>query len=65
MKCRFCNVKEATVHISQMVDGSSSTVDFCEVCAKKMGVNDPSGFSLANLLTAIEALKQTDQNHRE
>jgi protein-arginine kinase activator protein McsA len=54
MKCSICSTKTASVQITQQADGSSTTVHLCKTCATKMGVNDPAGFSLATLLSAVE-----------
>lgn len=49
LKCSNCN-KEATVHLTQIVNNKIHKVDLCESCAQKKGVTDPQGFSLADLL---------------
>jgi protein arginine kinase activator len=49
LKCSICN-KEATVHLTQIVNNKIHKVDLCESCAQKKGVTDPEGFSLADLL---------------
>lgn len=50
LKCSLCD-KEATVHLTQIVNNKIHKVDLCEECAQKKGVTDPEGFSLAELLT--------------
>lgn len=50
LKCSNCN-KEATVHLTQIVNNKIHKVDLCESCAQKKGVTDPHGFSLADLLS--------------
>ncbi|HAV14148.1 MAG TPA: excinuclease ABC subunit B [Opitutae bacterium] len=50
LKCSNCN-KEATVHLTQIVNNKIHKVDLCESCAQKKGVTDPQGFSLADLLS--------------
>jgi len=37
-------------------------VDLCEECAKNKGVNDPAGFSLADLLLGLGASDQIEQS---
>jgi len=37
-------------------------VDLCEECAKNKGVNDPAGFSLADLLLGLGASDQLEQS---
>ncbi|MGJ8653456.1 MAG: UvrB/UvrC motif-containing protein [Opitutaceae bacterium] len=50
LKCSNCN-KEATVHLTQIVNNKIHKVDLCESCAQKKGVTDPQGFSLAELMS--------------
>lgn len=50
VQCKICG-QPATVHLTQIVDNAVHKVDLCENCAKKTGVSDPEGFSLADLLT--------------
>jgi len=49
LKCSLCD-KDATVHLTQIVNNKIHKVDLCESCAEKKGVTDPEGFSLADLL---------------
>lgn len=37
-------------------------VDLCEECAKTKGVNDPTGFSLADLLLGLGASQELEQS---
>lgn len=46
----LCKQKEAKVHLSQVIGDKMQKFDLCEECAKAKGVNDPVGFSLADLL---------------
>jgi protein arginine kinase activator len=50
MKCDFC-AKKSTVFLTQLVEGQVKKVCLCDECAKERGVTDPTGFSLADLLT--------------
>jgi protein arginine kinase activator len=49
LKCDFC-AQPATVHFTQINNNKVHNVDLCEDCAKKKGVTNPGGFSLADLL---------------
>lgn len=51
MKCDFCASK-ATVFLTQLVEGKMKKVCLCDSCAKEKGVTDPTGFSLADMLTS-------------
>jgi protein arginine kinase activator len=53
MLCCICKEKEATVHLTQIEGETMHKVDLCEECAKQKGVNDPTGFSLADLLLGL------------
>lgn len=53
MKCDVCKEGEATVHLTQIVNGKVQKIDLCEACAKAKGVSDPTGFSLADMLLGL------------
>jgi len=61
MICCVCKEKEATVHLTQIAGDKVQKVDLCEECAKHKGVNDPTGFSLADLLLGIGASQEFEQ----
>ena len=62
MLCCVCNKKEATVHLTQIAGDKMQKVDLCEECAKQKGVNDPAGFSLADLLLGLGASQEMEQS---
>ena len=55
MLCDVCKEVDATVHLTQVINGKVQKVDLCEACAKEKGVSDPAGFSLADLLLGLGA----------
>lgn len=57
----LCKDKEAKVHLTQIVGDKVQKVDLCEECAKTKGVNDPAGFSLADLLLGLGASKEIEE----
>src|ERR1700747_77057 len=61
MLCCICKEKEATVHLTQIAGDKMQKVDLCEDCAKTKGVNDPAGFSLADLLLGLGASHEIEQ----
>ena len=61
MLCCICKEKEATVHLTQIAADKMQKVDLCEECAKTKGVNDPTGFSLADLLLGLGASQEIEQ----
>jgi protein arginine kinase activator len=54
MMCCLCKEREATVHLTQVEGEKMQKVDLCEECAKTKGVNDPTGFSLADILLGLQ-----------
>ena len=62
MLCCICKEKEATVHLTQIAGDKMQKVDLCEECAKTKGVNDPTGFSLADLLLGLGASQELEQS---
>jgi len=61
MVCCVCKEKEAKVHLTQIVGDKMQKVDLCEGCAAQKGVNDPAGFSLADLLLGLGASQEMEQ----
>ena len=62
MLCCVCKEKPATVHLTQIAGDKMQKVDLCEDCAKQKGVNDPAGFSLADLLLGLGASNEIEQS---
>jgi protein arginine kinase activator len=60
MKCDACHEKEATVFLTQIVDGTMHKVNLCEACAKEKGVNDPTGFALTDVLLGLGSEKEIE-----
>ena len=61
MLCCICKENDATVHLPQIAGDKMQKVDLCEECAKHKGVNDPAGFSLADLLLGLGASQELQQ----
>lgn len=53
MNCDVCKSSEATVFLTQIVQGQMQKANLCEQCASNKGVTDPTGFALADLLAGI------------
>ncbi|MGV3771732.1 MAG: UvrB/UvrC motif-containing protein [Verrucomicrobiales bacterium] len=61
MLCDVCKQNEATVHLTQMLEGKTKKVDLCDACSKAKGIDDPTGFSLADLLLGLGAAQEMEQ----
>lgn len=46
MKCDVCE-NEASVFLTQIINGQMTTVNLCETCSKAKGVTEETGFGLA------------------
>jgi len=55
MTCDVCKHNQATVFLTQIVEGKMQKVNLCESCSKEKGVTDPTGFALADLLLGLGA----------
>jgi protein arginine kinase activator len=50
MKCHHCE-SQATVHLTQIINGQMHKMDLCEVCAQEKGVTNPDNLSIGSLLS--------------
>ncbi|MBV9658342.1 MAG: UvrB/UvrC motif-containing protein [Verrucomicrobia bacterium] len=53
MVCDNCKQKPAEVFYSQIAEGKLLKVNLCKECSKEKGVEDPTGFALAELLQGM------------
>jgi protein arginine kinase activator len=60
MKCDVCS-KEATVFLTQIINGQMTTVNLCESCSKEKGVTDTMGFGLAEAFLSPAQLKAQEE----
>jgi protein arginine kinase activator len=61
MVCCICKEKDAKVHLTQIIGDKVQKVDLCDDCAKKKGVDDNTGASLADLLLGLGASQEMAQ----
>ena len=61
MTCDVCKQNQATVFLTQIVDGKMQKVNLCESCSKEKGVTDPTGFALADLLLGLGAAQEIEK----
>ncbi|MFZ4764551.1 MAG: UvrB/UvrC motif-containing protein [Roseimicrobium sp.] len=64
MKCDVCE-NDATVFLTQIVDGKMTQVNLCDSCSKEKGVTDPTGFQLADFLLGGAAQKKVQAANLE
>ncbi|MDQ2867799.1 MAG: UvrB/UvrC motif-containing protein [Verrucomicrobiota bacterium] len=61
MLCDVCKCNDATVFLTQILEGKIQKVNLCESCSKEKGVQDPTGFALADLLLGIGAAEEIEK----
>src|SRR3954447_17552150 len=61
MLCDVCKCNDAAVFLTQIVDGKMQKVNLCEGCSKEKGVQDRTGFALADLLLGIGAAEEIEK----
>jgi protein arginine kinase activator len=57
MECESCHSKEATVHLTQVINGEVKKVHLCEGCAKESGVTMKIPTSIHEILQGVAAPK--------
>lgn len=62
MTCQLCKQREATVHLTQIIENEMKKVDICDQCAKEKQLNDPTTFSLADLLLGLGTGKDAEKS---
>lgn len=55
MECMECNLRPATLHFTQIINGNKKEIHVCELCAQEKGYtnNTDDAFSLHELLTSL------------
>jgi protein arginine kinase activator len=53
MKCECCNEAEATIHLTQVIDGEVKKMNLCQACAQKNGVDLNSPISITDVLLGL------------
>ena len=56
MLCDICGNREATVHLTEIVNDQMTKLHLCEECAKKKGAEMEEHFGLADLLAGLADL---------
>ncbi|HNX91612.1 MAG TPA: UvrB/UvrC motif-containing protein [Candidatus Omnitrophota bacterium] len=53
MKCEMCHLREATVHLTEVINNKVAKLSLCEECAKQKGEEMQSHFGLTDLLSSL------------
>jgi protein arginine kinase activator len=63
MFCDVCKSKEATVYLTEIIDGKMRKINLCETCSKEKGITDPKSFALAEELLGLGAAQELEKGH--
>jgi len=53
MKCEICQEREATVHLTEVINDKVAKLHLCEICAKEKSEEMQSHFGLTDLLAGL------------
>lgn len=53
MICDICGKYEATVHLTEIIDGKTTELHLCEKCAREKGAQMEQHFGIADLLAGL------------
>jgi protein arginine kinase activator len=57
MKCECCHEAEATIHLTQVIDGEVKKLNLCQTCAQKNGIDLNSPISITDVLLGLGAVQ--------
>lgn len=58
MVCEICKTQEATVHLTQVVDGSIKKLHLCEQCAQQNGFDMQGPISITDILLGMGSKRE-------
>jgi protein arginine kinase activator len=58
MKCECCHEAEATIHLTQVIDGEVKKLNLCQTCAQKNGIDLNSPISITDVLLGLGSQPQ-------
>jgi len=64
MQCEICKKSEATIHLTEIVDGIRTEMHICENCAAEQGIALKSQIPISELLNGLLSVQPTDEQLR-
>ena len=61
MKCESCHENEATIHLTQVIDGNVKKLNLCQECALKNGIDLNSPISITDVLLGLGSQASGEQ----
>ena len=65
MRCDLCTKKDATVHLTEIVDNKITKLHLCEECARQKGAEMEQHFGIADLLAGLADVGTPVENNEE
>ncbi|MBT8042375.1 MAG: excinuclease ABC subunit B [Kiritimatiellales bacterium] len=62
MKCECCQKAEATIHLTQVLDGEVKKLNLCQTCAQENGIDLNSPISITDVLLGLGNQQGTEQS---
>ena len=59
MRCECCKEAEATIHLTQVIDGDVKKLNLCQACAQKNGIDLNSPISITDVLLGLGSQSET------
>ncbi|HEY5653510.1 MAG TPA: UvrB/UvrC motif-containing protein [Pontiella sp.] len=53
MKCECCHETEATIHLTQVIEGKVKKLNLCQACAQEKGIDLNSPISITDVLLGL------------
>ena len=63
MICECCHETEATIHLTQVIDGEVKKLNLCQECAQKNGIDLNSPISITDVLLGLGSQTGTKKEH--
>ena len=60
MQCQICNKNDATIHLTEIIDGTRSEMHICEQCAIEQDIAVKSHIPINELLSNLLAVQPSD-----
>jgi protein arginine kinase activator len=60
MQCQICNKNDATIHLTEIVDGTRTEMHICEQCAVEQDIAVKSHIPINELLSNLLAVQPSD-----
>lgn len=60
MKCECCHEADATIHLTQVIDGNIKKLNLCQDCAQQSGIDLNSPISITDVLLGLGTQSPAD-----